>query len=287
MVLLREQVADSKPTPPGSRFATGALRVGIVNIMPRAQAYEAYLLRPLERAPHVVRPVWIRLESHTYTSSDAAHIDRHYTSFDGALADGALDGLILTGAPVEELAFSDVRYWDELRAILSYARRAVGGSLGLCWGGLALAQLLGLEKEMFDKKLFGVFQNRTLLREHPLTHGFDDVFWCAHSRHSGIESRALEAAQESGDVRLLAHGDETGYTLFESADQRFLAHLGHPEYEAERLVHEWERDSSLGRVDVEPPRHFDVTRPVNCWRSHCTEVFTRWLDGIAKRAATD
>ena len=257
------------------------LRIGIINIMPRARAYESYLLRPLDQAPALVEPVWIRLETHAYTSSEADHISEVYASFDQALSGGGLHGLILTGAPVEELAFSDVHYWDELRQILLYARKSVAGTLGLCWGGLALAELLGLQKELFGKKLFGVFQNRTLLPEHPLTRGFDDVFWCAHSRHSGNSGRELEAANAAGEIRLLAHGDETGYTLFESADGRFLSHLGHPEYEAERLVHEWRRDSALGRTDVDPPRNLHVDAPVNCWRSHRNELFTRWLSQLA------
>jgi homoserine O-succinyltransferase/O-acetyltransferase len=253
--------------------------------MPRAHSYERYLLRPLERAPLWIEPVWIRLETHAYTSSDADHIRKLYASFEQAERQGKLHGLILTGAPVEELAFSQVHYWDELRAILNYSRRNIAGTLGLCWGGLALGQILGLEKQMLPKKLFGAFQNRTLLSNHPLTQGFDDQFWCAHSRHSGIADAALEAASASGAVRLLSHGQETGYTLFESADGRFLAHLGHPEYEAERLVHEWERDSALGRTDVEPPRHFDVNQPMNLWRSHCTEVFARWLDSLVHHSS--
>jgi homoserine O-succinyltransferase len=122
-----------------------------------------------------------------------------------------------------------------------------------------------------------VFRNRSLDRAHAITGDFDDTFSCAHSRHSGIPDTALEDAQDRGVVRLLSHGLETGYTIFESADRRFLMHLGHPEYEASRLVHEWRRDQALGRTDVEHPSNFDPDNPSNEWRSHRNELFSQWL----------
>jgi homoserine O-succinyltransferase/O-acetyltransferase len=260
---------------------TRPLRIAIVNVMPRAETYEPYLLRPLARALVRVSPVWIRLRSHQYASSDASHIERTYVTFEQAVASGPVDGLVLTGAPVEELAFEEVRYWDELSEILAFCRVHVASALGICWGGLALARQLGIEKQRFEKKLFGVFQNAVLDADHPVLGGSDDVFWCTHSRHSGIDSMVLEQARDSGSVRLLSHGPETGYSIFESADRRFLMHLGHPEYEAARLVHEWERDSALRRPDVDAPAHFDLGRPVNVWRSHCNDLFSRWLHRLA------
>ncbi len=253
------------------------LRVGVLNVMPKAESYEPYLLRPLAHYELVIEPVWIRLESHSYSSSNPTHIERHYRSFEQALAQGPLSGLILTGAPVEELSFEAVHYWPELSTILEFARHQFKGTLGLCWGGLALAKMLGLEKVLFPRKLFGVFQNRSLSSLHPVTGNFDDAFFCAHSRHSGISDATLEEASDRGLVNLLSHGPETGYSLFESADQRYLMHLGHPEYEPSRLVHEWVRDRDLCRTDVEPPANFDPERPSNVWRSHRNELFTQWL----------
>ncbi len=225
-------------------------RIGILNVMPQAESYEPYLLRPLAHAATLVEPVWLRLESHGYSSSNPAHIQQHYRTFAQALEDGQLSGLILTGAPVEELSFEAVHYWRELTRILEFARANFRSTLGLCWGGLALANLVGLDKVLFPKKLFGVFLNRNLNHAHPITGEFDDSFSCAHSRHSGILDRSLEDASDRGLVNLLSHGAETGYSLFESSDHRFLMHLGHPEYEASRLVHEWQRDRALGRNDV-------------------------------------
>lgn len=262
-----------------------ALRIAIINIMPRAETYEPYLLRPLARVQRPLDLTWIRLTNHAYTSSDLERIARRYVSFDTAIATAPLDGLILSGAPVEELAFRDVHYWAELSEILSYARTHINSTLGLCWGGLALAHMLGLEKTMLAKKLFGVFQNQRLEVSHAIVKDFDDVFWCAHSRHSGIRDAELERARDAGVVKLLTHGGETGYSLFESVDRRFVAHLGHPEYDAQRLVIEWERDSALGRSDVEAPANFDVRNPKNVWRSHRNLLFERWLDVASGRAS--
>jgi homoserine O-succinyltransferase len=259
------------------------LRVGIVNIMPRAETYEANLLRPLARATLPVAPVWIRLRAHEYASSDADHIRRNYVRFDEAIRYKELDGLIVTGAPVEELEFHAVHYWTELSEILRFCRTHVTGVLGLCWGGLALAKLLGLEKCTFDTKLFGVFQNRNLAPQHPILGGADELFWCAHSRHSGLRDADLEAARDAGVVTLLAHGPETGYSMFESSDGRYLMHLGHPEYEASRLGDEWARDMALGRQGVCLPLNVDLNRPASIWQSHCNDLFLQWLRDIAFR----
>jgi homoserine O-succinyltransferase len=255
------------------------LRVGIINIMPRAEAYEINLLRPLGRAPQVVEPIWIKLQSHRYTSSDQAHLRAHYVPIEEATRE-PLDGLILTGAPIEQLEYGQVNYWKELVSILEFARQKTGGTLGLCWGGMALARMLGIEKQSYAKKLFGVYPNRNLSPGRGFMGDSDDTFYCAHSRHSGISDDDLEQAADRGAVRLLSHGALTGYSVFASTDGRYLMHLGHPEYDAERLSTEWRRDSALGRTDVEPPYNFDPDEPANLWRAHGTSLFARWLDSL-------
>jgi homoserine O-succinyltransferase len=130
---------------------------------------------------------------------------------------------------------------------------------------------------MYAQKLFGVFETRNLNRSHPVIGDLDDIFWCVQSRHSGISDHDLETAQSQGLVNLLAHSPNGGYTIFESSDRRFLMHLGHPEYEAQRLVEEYHRDVSLGRTDVLPPANLDVKNPINRWRSHGLEFFAQWV----------
>jgi homoserine O-succinyltransferase/O-acetyltransferase len=266
--------------PEGTKPVGRRLRVGIINIMPRAETYEANLTRPLARAPLAVEPVWIRLGSHVYSSSNVRHIARRYVTFEQATSTLPLDGLILTGAPVEELPFEEVHYWPELVAILQQARRTIPSTLGLCWGGLALAKQLEIDKQIFPKKLFGVYRNRTLNPEAGVLGDSDELFWCAHSRHSGIRDDVLESAAADGRVELLSHAPETGYSIFRSRDHRYLMHLGHPEYDAQRLAFEWARDRSLGRTDVEPPRNFDPASPKAVWLSHCETLFSRWLASL-------
>jgi homoserine O-succinyltransferase len=257
------------------------VRIGIVNIMPRLESYEPLLLGPLSRARRTVEPVFLRLASHAYGSSDHAHLDRFYRSFASAVAERPLDGLILTGAPVEELAFEEVNYWSELVGLFEQARVSVRSTLGLCWGGMALGGWLGIPKTIFERKLFGVFENRRLVEGHPLLETQEPVFRCAHSRHSGVSDAALERAAATGRVRLLSHAPSTGYTMFETPDHRFVMHLGHPEYIAERITFEWERDRALGRTDVEAPRDFDTERPTETWSTHRDRLFASWVDLVA------
>ena len=256
------------------------LRIGILNVMPKAESYEYTLLKPLGRSILQIEPLWIRLHSHAYASSDQDHIQSLYVTFEEAVRRKPLDGLLLTGAPVEVMPFEEVQYWAELVSILTYARRNIASTLGICWGGMALAKLLHIEKQMLDKKLFGVFQNHNLQRDHVITGETDDLFWCPQSRHSGYSEEVLERAAETGSVNLLSHSSITGYTIFESTDQRYLMHLGHPEYEPERIVHEYERDRSAGRTDVGPPVNFDIANPINIWRSHRNEFYAQWLKFI-------
>jgi homoserine O-succinyltransferase len=253
------------------------LRVGILNIMPKGETYEPYLLFPLSRTIIQIEPIWIRLHSHAYKTTDQDHLELYYDFFENAIARAPLDGLIVTGAPVEEIEYEQVSYWDEITTILTFAHQNITSTFGICWGGMALAKMVGIEKEMFAKKLFGAYETRNLDRLHPITGELDDLFWCVQSRHSGISDRVLESERDRGNVNLLAHSDNGGYTIFESADQRFLMHFGHPEYEAHRLVEEYQRDVALGRTDVPRPANLDINNPVNRWRSHGLEFFAQWV----------
>jgi len=254
-----------------------SLRIGIINLMPRAELYEPYLLRPLMHADVPFEPQWIRLATHEYARSDLGYVERQYRSFDEVQHTAALDGLIVTGAPLEELAFASVGCWRELAEILAFTREQALPTLGLCWGGLALAWRLGLEKTALQRKLFGVFELRRLGSAHPLLAESDDVFDCPQSRHAGIADVLLERAVDDGRVRLLAHAEATGYSIFESGDGLDLMHLGHPEYDAARLIAEYRRDVAARRNDVSRPANLELDEPVTRWRSHRNEFFRHWL----------
>jgi homoserine O-succinyltransferase/O-acetyltransferase len=256
------------------------LRIGILNIMPRAEEYEFNLLAPMGRSILQIVPVWIRLKAHEYRSSDHEHLDRHYVCFDWAQSVASLDGLIVTGAPVEELPWQEISYWDELCGIIDVAKEAQACILGICWGGLALAKYLGIEKIAYERKLFGVYPTRNLVEDHPIMGGLDDVFWCPQSRHSGIADEELEAAEKEGRVRLLAHTEKGGYTIFETPDHQMLMHLGHQEYNSTRLVKEAERDRQKGRPDVGPLENLDEREPINNWRANRNVFFNSWIKHV-------
>ena len=251
------------------------LRIGILNIMPLGKQYEFNLLHPLGLSPLQIEPIWIRLQSHAYKTWDHDHLDTLYVDWDKAMNPNPLDGLIITGAPVENLAYEQVQYWPELVKLIEEARINCASTLGLCWAGFALAYLAGVEKESFNKKLFGVFPMRSLVPGHALMGTQDDQFVCPQSRHAGLPDSEMERAQRQGRLRLLAHGQDVGYTIFETTDQRQLMHLGHPEYNAGRLLSEMERDKARG--EVPPPVNFDPENPQTLWRSHRNLLFQQWL----------
>ncbi|MGM0462865.1 MAG: homoserine O-succinyltransferase [Fibrobacterota bacterium] len=252
------------------------LRIGILNIMPEAENYEFNLLFPLGRSVLQIQPIWIKLNSHSYKSSSSTHLKRHYLSFEDAVEKKHLDGLIISGAPVEHIPFQEVKYWEELTAIMNYARKNIVSTLGICWGGMALTKHLGIDKTLFDKKLFGVFETRNIAPNHPVTGEMDDLYWCPNSRYAGYRDAVLEKAQNENRLNLLAHSKEVGYVIFESADQRFLMHLGHFEYNANRLVEEYKRDIEKG-IPIAAPHNVDLHNPINRWRTHNLEFFSEWI----------
>jgi homoserine O-succinyltransferase/O-acetyltransferase len=258
------------------------LRIGCINIMPEAHTYEPFLVSSLDQRGYRTELTWIRLKTHAYRSTPSAHLTSRYVSFEAALAGGPLDGLILTGAPVETFPFPSITYWPELSDILTYARDNVPGTLGLCWGAIALGKAMGMEEEVYEKKLFGVFPGMTPVTGISLG---DEAgrFHCPHSRFAGISTPSLERAVASGDARILGTDREIGPFIFESSDRRFLGHMGHPEYPVSRLVHEWERDREKGRPDVMPPAHFDPEKPENTWKIHTTAFFSYWLETLSEK----
>ena len=261
------------------------MRIGIMNIMPLGEKYEFNLLHPLGLSIIQVDPVWIKLQSHTYKTSDQNHIQDLYITYEDAIKEKSLDGLIVTGAPIEHLPYEEVQYWDEIREILLDAKTKYPSTLGICWGGLALAYLEGVEKINFTQKLFGVFEVQNLDPHHPITGAMDDVFWCPLSTHAGIENQVLEQAQAEKRLNLLGFGEESGYVIFETLDHRFVMHTGHPEYNSQRLAYEAERDKD--NPEVPPAANFDFEYPVNNWRSHRNSFFTQWLKYCYEQVSMD
>ena len=263
------------PVPQAEKQDIRPLRIGIMNIMPLGEQYELNLLLPLGLSVLQIEPVWIRLESHQYKTWEPGHLDDHYVTYPEATKDSALDGLIITGAPVEHLKFEEVGYWSEFTEIVKHARQNTPSTLGICWGAFALAYLEGISKIDFERKLFGVFELNNLDQEHHIMGAMDDAFLSPQSRMAGMSDDELVLARDQGKINLLAHGSESGYSIFETTDRRVLMHPGPPEYSSSRLASDVIRDAD--EASVSPVENFDPSNPVNRWRMHRNTFFHQWL----------
>ena len=255
-----------------------ALRIGILNIMPLGEQYEMNILNPLGLSLIDIEPVWLRLESHSYKTWPEGHVEGLYSSYQEALTVNKLDGLIVTGAPVEHLDFGEVNYWSEISEIITDARHNSHSTLGLCWAGFALAKLSGVEKITFERKLFGVYELDNLAANHRIMGALDDKFVCTQSRFAGFEDKEVTDAIGRGDINALAYGKESGYTILETPDHKQLMHIGHPEYNKGRLALEARRDQA--NPNVPDIANFDFDKPLNKWRMHRNTFFQRWINFV-------
>jgi homoserine O-succinyltransferase/O-acetyltransferase len=267
--------------PPRSPLTTSRrrLRVGVINLMPRAETYEPLVEAALGEDVSIS---WRRLTTHGYSSSDPARIARYEPLVEGL---ASLDALVLTGAPVEELPFTEVRYWSELSEGLARAEALGLPLLGLCWGGMVVASLLGVEKASRATKLFGVFEHQVAPE---LCGSLGGTHRCPESRHAGLDEVSLERAVRAGRAEVLATSEETGATILAGASPARgwrVAHLGHPEYDEHRLLAEWDRDSAAGRTDVAPPIGYDLAarRPHRGWSDDGARFFTWWKTTLRER----
>ncbi len=255
------------------------LNLLILNLMPTKIVTETQLLRKLSNSPLQVRVELLKTTSHTSLNTDADHLSSFYTTFD-QIKDQKFDGMIITGAPVENFDFTDVDYWPELCRIMDWSRDHVHSTLHVCWGAQAgLYYHYGIPKYSLSKKLFGVFPHVALKKQSPLFRGFDDVFYIPHSRHT--ENRT-EDIRKIPELELLAVSEEAGVFAIKSEDNRRFFITGHPEYDPDTLAREYFRDVDRG-LPIDIPRHYfpndDPSRaPVVRWRSAGQLFYTNWLN---------
>ncbi len=255
------------------------MRVAILNLMPTKVATETQILRLIGNSALQVDVTLLRTASHEPRNASADHLIKHYCSFEEIRAE-RFDGLVITGAPIEHLEFEAVDYWDELTRILDWAATNVVSTFHICWGAqAALYHYYGVRKYPLPKKLFGVFEHRTVVPTARLLRGFDDVFFAPHSRHTEVRRTDLEKVPE---LRILADSDEAGVYLVSSTDGRRVFVTGHSEYDPTTLKGEYERDLGKGQK-IELPRnyfpHDDPSRsPRVQWRSHASLLYANWLN---------
>ena len=255
------------------------LRIAILNLMPTKVATETQLLRLLGNTPLQVEVTLLHMASHDAKNTSAEHLLEHYVSF-AEVRHQCFDGLIVTGAPVEQLPFEAVDYWEELSELLDWARTHVFSSLFICWGAqAALYRYYGVPKHPLPEKVFGVFPHRVNVRRERIVQGFDDVFFAPHSRHT--ETRREDILAVPGLV-LLCESEEAGVYLVQSGDRRQVFVTGHAEYDSGTLQAEYTRDRDKG-LPIGVPRNYfpgdDPSRePQVRWRGHANLLFANWLN---------
>ena len=255
------------------------MRVAILNLMPTKVATETQLLRLLGNSSLQVDVTLLHTASHASKNTDADHLLKHYTTFD-RVRDEKFDGLVITGAPVEQMDFEDVDYWPEIAAIIDWADTAVSSTFNICWGAqAALYRKYGIPKYPLPKKMFGVFEHRTLAPRDRLMRGFDDVFLAPHSRHTEVRRADIERVAE---IDILAESDEAGVYIVGSRDGRHVFVTGHSEYDPLTLKAEYDRDVAKG-LPVDVPCNYypddDPSKPPMVrWRGHANLLYANWLN---------
>lgn len=255
------------------------LHLLILNLMPTKIVTETQLLRKLSNTPLQIQVELLQTTSYVGHHTDIGHLDSFYTTFD-RVKHRRFDGLIITGAPVENLNFDQVDYWEELCRIMEWSKLHVHSTLHICWGAQAgLFYHHGIEKHPLPKKLFGVYEHQVLIPSSPLFRGFDDYFFAPHSRYTEVLAGEI---QEKPALQLLSTSQEAGVFAVKTRDNRQFFLLGHPEYDPDTLAKEYWRDREKG-LDLSVPAHYfpndDPTcEPVVRWRSAAQLLYTNWLN---------
>ena len=255
------------------------IQIMIVNLMPLKEETELQLLRSLSNTPLQVDVTFLTMNSHESKNTSTSHLNKFYLHFED-VRDKKFDGMIITGAPVENMEFEDVDYWKELTEIMAWSEKHVTSTIYLCWAAQAgLYYHYGLKKRQLPQKMFGLFWHRVLNRKIPLVRGFDDVFLAPHSRHTEVP---IEDIRACGKITILAESDEAGFFLGMADDGRKIFVMGHPEYDRVTLDGEYRRDLGKG-MDIQIPKNYyrddDCTnKPLLMWRAHANNLYTNWLN---------
>lgn len=256
------------------------LRLVILNLMPTKIDTEIQLLRLISQSPLQIDVDFLRIATHQHKNTSLHHLNKFYLTFP-EIAQKRYDALIVTGAPVEQLAFEEVDYWQELTTIFDWAQEHTTSRLHICWGAqAALYHYHQVAKVPYEKKLFGIFANKAV-GHHRLTRGFDDYFYTPQSRYTGIDERALAGCSQ---LMTIARNPEIGGTMFVSRDHREVYVLGHFEYSTETLKKEYQRDVARGLATEIPENYFQYNYPTNAikntWRGHAYLFFHNWLNDV-------
>ena len=255
------------------------LKVVILNLMPIKITTETDLIRLLSNTPLQIEIDFLKIKNHTSKNTPIEHLKAFYKPFD-QIAENNYDGMIITGAPVEQMEFEEVNYWDELTTIFDWAKTHVTSTLFICWAAQAgLYHYYGIPKHQLREKMFGVFAHKPLEPLYPIFRGFDDVFYVPHSRHTEIRRTDIE--QNTG-LKILSESEEAGVHIVMACNGREFFITGHSEYAPLTLDEEYKRDLAKG-LPIQQPKNYYIDNdpnkgPLVTWRSHANLLFSNWLN---------
>ena len=255
------------------------LQILLLNLMPTKIDTETQLSRLLGNTPLQVELTLMHMASHKSKNTSEEHLLAFYRTFD-EVRDRQFDGMIITGAPVEQMPFEEVEYWDELREIMEWSLTHVHSTFHICWGAQAgLYYHFGVQKRPLEKKLFGIFPHEADYKRSILFRGFDDVFFIPHSRHTEV---AREDLEKIPDIKILASSPEAGVFALSTRKGRQIFITGHPEYDAGTLKKEYLRDVAAGKPIEIPKNYFPgddpEKEPIVSWRSSANLLYSNWLN---------
>lgn len=255
------------------------LKIIILNLMPTKLETETQLLRLLSNSPLQVDVEFLQVATHEAKNVSKSHMDKFYKTYD-EVKSNKYDGMIITGAPVEQMEFEEVDYWNELCKIMEWSKTNVYSTFHICWGAQAgLYYHYGIKKYKTSKKIFGIFPHKSLDETHPLMRGLDDIYYVPHSRHTEIKTQDIAQVK---DLQILSYSDMAGIHIVSDMECRKFFITGHSEYDRETLAKEYFRDKEKG-LDIEIPYNYFPNDDTNAiprmqWKGTANIIFNNWLN---------
>ena len=255
------------------------LKLIILNLMPTKLETETQLLRLLSNSPLQVDIDFLQVKSHKSKNVSRIHMQKFYSTFDH-IKDNKYDGMIITGAPVEHLAFEEVDYWEELCTIMEWSKTNVYSTFHICWGAQAgLYYHYGINKKPLDKKMYGKYPHKSLDLTHPLMRGLDDEYYVPHSRHTTVDRQDIAQVKQ---LQIISYSEIAGVHIVSDMDCRQFFVTGHSEYDRDTLAKEYFRDKNKG-LDIEKPYNYfpnddENLVPNMSWKSSASIIFSNWLN---------
>ncbi|WMJ23990.1 homoserine O-succinyltransferase [Paludicola sp. MB14-C6] len=255
------------------------LRIAILNLMPKKIETETQLLRLLGNTPLQVEIELLQTATYTAKNTSPEHLLKFYKTFD-EIAHLKFDGLVITGAPVEQLDFEEVDYWDELTRIMEWSKKNVCSTMHICWGAQAgLYYHYGIQKKPLPEKMFGVFSHEVITPTHKLMRGFDETYYAPHSRHTASIEKEIANHPE---LEVLSHSNEAGTNIIAAKNGKQFFITSHSEYDRDTLANEYFRDIDKGLPIAVPKNYFPnddaAFPPAFKWRAHAHLLFSNWLN---------